>query len=338
MKAAVLHITAPVETKPLKLEEMDVPKISGYEILMKVKACGVCHSDVHIVEGEVFKGHKFPLVPGHEVVGVVEKIGENVREINSGDLVGIGWNYKSCLDCENCKNGLENLCGKKEGTGINRDGGYAEYMIADSRFVSKIPNRLKTEEAAPLFCAGLTAYRAVKLLSPKINQRVAVVGIGGLASYAIQFLKIYGAKVIALSRNEHHLKLAEKVGADETILLRDNYLSQKIEDSAAAAALNFAPSGKIIEEILIGLKRGGKLVNAGNIERTVAMDYRKALAGEKVLTTVSTGTRKDMREVLQLAAEGKIKSSVETMKLDNANEALIRVKSGSVEGRIVLIV
>lgn len=334
MKAMVLRANAPVEKNPLKMEELETPKVSGEEVLLKVEACGVCHSDIHIIDGSVFKDLNFPLVVGHEVVGTVEKKGDGVKNFEVGDRVGVGWNYSACLDCQDCSVGNINLCSRKMASGIHAHGGYATHMKADSRFVTKVPEKLSSTEAAPLFCGGLTSFHAVNRMNPNKGEKVLVIGIGGLAEYAIQFLKAKGAHVTAFSRKDNHLQAAKKVGADESVKYDD--LENQVKETGARLAMVFAPSGKVLEQTLRGVPRGSKVLMAANIERTEPMDYRKALAGEKALTTTTTGTMKDMKDLLQLASDGKVKSLIETMKLEQANEALNRVQRGEAEGRIVL--
>lgn len=335
MKAMVLRSHAPVSERPLRLEEADVPGISGHEVLVKVSACGVCHTDVHIAEGEVFKDVKLPLIMGHEAVGTVVKLGDRATYVKEGDRVGIGWTYNSCLNCKRCDSGRENICAKRESVGCGRDGGYADFARLDSRFVTKIPDGLKFNETAPLFCAGLTAFRAAKRADVKGGERVAVVGIGGLGSYAVQFAKLRGAEVVAFSRNDDHLRLAESLGADETVKSGSD-LMQDVKSADIDAAMVFAPSAEVLENVMLGSPRGARVVMAGNIERMNPMDYRRAMSGEKSLTTVSVGTREDMRELLELAAEGHVSSKVDTMRLEQANDALIKLKSGNFVGRTVL--
>lgn len=335
MKAFVLQKQGPIGPDRLKLSDIDKPMAYGHDVLLKVYACGMCGTDVHIAEGEVFSSPKLPLVMGHEVVGVVEEKGDKVESVEVGDRVGVGWTYSSCLGCGKCLTGEENLCSEKESTGYTKDGGYAEYARFDSRFVTKIPENLSFEESAPLFCAGLTAYRSTKKLNPKPYENIAIVGVGGLGAYGIQLVKMYGANVFAFSRNVDHLKLAEKLGADRAVKSGDD-LSSDFRKFGIDAAIVFAPSGEVMEKALTGLPRGGRLVMAGNINSTPRMDYRRALAGEKVLTTVSTGSRKDIVDLLTLAAEGKIKSQIEKMKFSDVNRALMKVRDGKVAGRIVL--
>lgn len=335
MRAMVLRGTADIHTKPLSVEEMSDPVPEGHDVLIKVEACGVCHSDLNVVEGKVFGGHNLPVVPGHEVVGTVLQAGKKSR-VRKGQRVGIGWNYSSCLKCRECRRGMINLCGGGKGaTGLTHNGGYADRMLADSRFVTAVPKKLDPVKAAPLFCAGLTAYHAVKRLGARRGDMVAVVGVGGLAEYAIQFLKLSGARVTAFTRSPHHIEVARKLGAEKVVLSQD--LSAQVKESGARFAMVFAPSANVLEHTLTGLPRGSKVIMAGNIEKTTQMDYRRALAGEKVLTTTSTGTLDEMEEVLKLAASGKIRTIAEKMPLEKANEAMIRVREGSVEGRIVLV-
>lgn len=336
MKAMFLESQAPVESRPLKLHDMQRPKVLGHEILVKVHACGVCHTDVHIVEGEAFKSPKLPIVPGHEIAGTVEEKGDMVEGVELGDRVGMGWTYSTCMSCGRCLEGRENTCALRESTGYRKNGGYAEYVKLDSRFVSKIPANLKFEDVAPLFCGGLTAYKATKKIAPQPYENIAVVGIGGIGGYAIQFAKMLGAKVFAFSRNPIHLEMAKKLGADIVIDSSKDLLGQ-MKGLGMDAAMVFAPSPKVLEETLISIPRGGRVVMAGSIERTTQMDYRAAMSGEKTLMSVTTGSRKDMMELLWLAAEGKVRSSIEKVNLEEANEALIRLKKGEVEGRLVLV-
>ena len=337
MKAMVLHNVSDVKDRPLKFEEIETPKISDREILMKVETCGVCHSDICIIDGSVFKDYPLPMVVGHEVVGVVQEKGDGVEGFEIGDRIGIGWNYSACLDCGHCEKGNINLCSKKRACGVTDFGGYATHMKVDSRFVTKVPDKLSSVDAAPLFCGGLTSYRAVNRLDVKEGDKVVVVGIGGLAEYAIQFLKLKGAHVVAVSRKDNHLEAARKLGADETIKVTDD-LSEKVKETGAMIAMVFAPSGRVLEETLSGLPRGSRVLMVANIEKMAAMNYRKAMAGEKTLTTTTTGTMKEMKDLLDLAADGKVKTFIETMKLEEANDALVKLENGEVEGRIVLTV
>jgi propanol-preferring alcohol dehydrogenase len=243
--------------------------------------------------------------------------------------------HSACLSCKHCKQGRENICVKMESVGRSVDGGYAEYGRFDSRFLTKVPRKIDPLQAAPLFCAGLTACRAVKRIAPKKDENVAVVGIGGLGGYAIQFAKMAGANVYAFSRGEERLKLAKKLGAKQAIDSTEG-LAKKMADIGIEAALVFAPSAHVLEQALTGVEKGGRILMGGNIERTNEMDYRKALAYEKTITTVSVGTRQDMRELINLAAKGKVRSQVSDVPLEEANEALADVKSGAVAGRIVL--
>jgi Zn-dependent alcohol dehydrogenases len=199
--------------KPLVIEDIPIPEIGPDEVLIKVKYCGICHSDLHIVDGDWESWVKLPVVPGHEVAGIVEKVGSNVKNVKEGDRVGMPWLYSSCEICDYCVEGEEPLCPNHEITGITRQGGYAEYMKAPSHFVTKIPDKLELSYAAPLFCAGITVYAALVRLNLKPNELVVIQGIGGLGHLAIQYAKAMGAKVVALSHSDKE-KVAKELGAD----------------------------------------------------------------------------------------------------------------------------
>lgn len=336
MKAAVLHAPAPVETNPLKIErDWPEPDLSGsYRVLIRVEAAGVCHTDLHIVEGRVFKPGKLPLIPGHEVVGRVVEVGHGVDWLQRGDRVGVWWVWQSCGQCEYCLTGREQLCPNRVATGLNVDGGYAEYMVADARYVVRIPEGVRPEDAAPAMCAGITAYSSVRKSGARPGARIAVIGVGGLGSFAIQLAKLSGAHVTAVTRG--HQRLAAEMGADEVISPEelDEYVKRR---GGFDAALNFAPSPSSLAAALRAVKRGGVVVNAANMETLPEVDYRAHMAGEKTLMSVSVGNRASLRELLSLMAQGRVRPiPTQVMPLDEANEALRRLKRGEVHGRIVL--
>jgi len=207
-------------TEPLQVEETAIPEPEADEVLLKVEASGVCHSDLHLANGDwprLMKIVKMPLIPGHEVVGRVVKKGEQVSELDLGDRVGVAWVHWTCGECEVCKAGLENLCPSQTVTGASVDGGYAEYMKAKASHAIKVPGNLSSDEAAPLFCAGVTVYRAIKNSKIEPGQRVAIFGVGGLGHLAVQVAKTYGAEVIAVDITDEKLELARSCGADHTI-------------------------------------------------------------------------------------------------------------------------
>ena len=249
MRAMVLSKLGPVESNPLKLTEIDMHEIANpKEILVKIEACGVCHSQLHSIEGDwkdIGIPPTLPTVPGHEVVGKIVEIGSNVTKFKVGERVGITPLLDACLDCQYCNDGKEYLCEKMDVTGESLKGGYTEYITVSEDFATKVPDTMKSEYAAPLFCAGITAYKAVKAAEPKKNKKIAVFGVGGVGHMAIQFAKIEGCEVSGVSRKEKHLEVAKKLGADNVFVYSSNQ-KQFLEDvneeyGLFDAAIVFAP-------------------------------------------------------------------------------------------------
>ncbi len=263
MLAMILSKLGPVESNPLKLTEIDRHEIQKpNEILIKIEACGVCHSQLHGIEGdwkELGIPPTLPTVPGHEVVGVVEEIGNGVTKFKIGDRVGITPLMGACMNCQYCNDGKEYLCEKMEVTGESLKGGYAEYITVSEDFATKVPESMKSEYAAPLFCAGITAYKAVKAAEPKKNKKVAIFGIGGVGHMAIQFAKIEGCEVSGISRKEKHLDVAKKLGADNVFAYssdQERFLSELIENYGLFdAAIVFAPVDEVTDTAIKSVKK-----------------------------------------------------------------------------------
>lgn len=334
MKAAVVH----EYKQPLRVEEVAAPEPGPGEVILKVEACGVCHSDLHLAEGDwkpLLKIVKTPLIPGHEVVGRVVAKGEGVTELEPGDRAGVAWSHWTCGQCDMCGEGRENLCSKQVITGATVDGGYAELIKARASHALKVPEGLSSEEAAPLYCAGVTVYRAVKLAEVGHGQRVAIVGIGGLGHLAVQIAKHYGAEVIAIDVADDKLELARKLGADVTInAASENAVKEMrglggmhkvIVTSAAKAAYDTA---------LFGLRGNGKLMIVGMPADNISLPA--ILLREITVMASATGTREDLRELLDLAAAGKVRCKVETRRLEEINEIFDEMRQGKIPGRIVL--
>ena len=275
MRAMVLSKLGPVESNPLKLTEIDRHEIANpKEVLVKIEACGVCHSQLHSIEGDwkdIGIPPTLPTVPGHEVVGKIVEIGSNVTKFKVGERVGITPLLGSCLDCQYCNDGKEYLCEKMDVTGESLKGGYTEYITVSEDFATKVPDTMKSEYAAPLFCAGITAYKAVKAAEPKKNKKIAVFGIGGVGHMAIQFAKIEGCEVSGVSRKEKHLEVAKKLGADNVFVYSSNQ-KQFLEDvneeyGLFDAAIVFAPVEQVTDTAIKSIKKGGTVVIAtvGNI-------------------------------------------------------------------------
>ena len=340
MLAMILSKLGPVESNPLKLTEIDRHEIQKpNEILIKIEACGVCHSQLHGIEGdwkELGIPPTLPTVPGHEVVGVIEEIGNDVTKFKIGDRVGITPLMGACMNCQYCNDGKEYLCEKMEVTGESLKGGYAEYITVSEDFATKVPESMKSEYAAPLFCAGITAYKAVKAAEPKKNKKVAIFGIGGVGHMAIQFAKIEGCEVSGISRKEKHLDVAKKLGADNVFAYssdQERFLSELIENYGLFdAAIVFAPVDEVTDTAIKSVKKGGTIIIAtvGKITNFLAFE-------EKTVRGTLIGSRKDMQDVIDISAKHNIQVVTETFPLKEANVVLQKLKNSEIEARAVLI-
>lgn len=336
MQAAVLHTFGPT----LSVEEVPRPVPGPDDVLLQVEVCGVCHSDLHVAEGDqpMLKAATKPnAIPGHEVVGRVVERGANVTHLAIGERVGVAWNYSTCGTCEPCREGLENLCRKAVITGVMVDGGYADYMVARASHALPIPEALSSEEAAPLFCAGLTVYRALKRSGVKAGQKVAVFGVGGLGHLAVQIAKAWGAEVIALDLDPAKLALATELGAAQALnagsaddikaVRKAGGVHVAVVTSAAKAAYDTA---------LKCLRPDGVLSVVGLPSEPLSFPALALVGLEARIIASSVGTRDDMREVLQLAAQGKLRCITETQPLAQVNEVFERMRRGQIAGRVVL--
>ncbi len=334
MRAALLHDFK----QPLSLEDVAVPTPSADEVLIKIEACGVCHSDLSIAEGEwpqLKRLIKKPLIPGHEVVGRVVEKGSDVHHLQVGDRAGVAWLHWACGECELCKEGLENLCPKQAITGGSVDGGYAEFIKAKASHALKVPDRLTPEEAAPLFCAGITVYRAVKHANLQPGQRLAVFGIGGLGHLAIQIAKCFGAHVIAVDIADDKLKLATQLGADQTINAASEDVAKTFRNMGGAHAAIVAASSKAAySQAFSAVRSAGTLVVVGLPSEDLS--FPAIMMREIKIRSVATGTRDDMRAVLDLAASGKIRCLIQTCRLDDINQVFDQMRKGQIAGRIVI--
>jgi len=340
MRAMVLSILGPVESNPFKLSEIDRHEIANpKEVLVKIEACGVCHSQLHSIEGDLKDigiPPTLPTVPGHEVVGKIVGVGSNVTKFKVGERVGITPLLGSCLDCQYCNDGKEYLCEKMDVTGESLKGGYTEYITVSEDFATKVPDTMKSEYAAPLFCAGITAYKAVKAAEPKKNKKIAVFGIGGVGHMAIQFAKIEGCEVSGVSRKEKHLEVAKKLGADNVFVYSSNqkqFLQDVNEEYGLFdAAIVFAPVEQVTDTAIKSIKKGGIVVIAtvGNIPNFLAFE-------EKTVRGTLIGSRKDMEDVIKISDEHKLKVVTESFPLEQANEVLARLKNSEIDARAVLI-
>ena len=330
MKAMVLKEPRPVEQDPLELVEVPVPEPGPDDVRLRIHACGVCHTDLHTVEGELALP-RLPVVPGHQIVGSVESMGENVTRFCLGDRVGVAWLYSSCGVCGFCRQGLENLCDSARFTGLHADGGYAEYTVVPAAFVYPIPADFPDAQAAPLLCAGVIGYRSLRLSAVLPGQRLGLYGFGASAHVTIQVARHWGCEVYVFTRSEDHRQHARDLGAVWVGGARDDPPAQM--DSS----ITFAPAGWIVPEALRVLRKGGTLaINAIHMSPIPEMDY-SLVYGERTVRSVANLTRQDAEELLQLAVEIPIHTDVELYPLEEANRVLQRLKRAEVRGAAVLV-
>ncbi len=338
MKAAVLHSFG----EPLRIEEITTPAPGPGEVLIKVAACGVCHSDLHLAMGEwdlLRPITKLPLVLGHEVAGAVAAVGEGVSGFEIGDRVGAPWLHWTCGECEFCLMERETLCSKQQVTGCTVDGGFAEYVRAKASHIAKLPDNLSFEAAAPLLCAGLTVHSAMKKAGVQARQKVAIFGVGGLGHIAIQLAKARGAEVIAIDVAEDKLELARECGASLTINAMTSQAHREIKKSTGGGAhVVMVTSGSrgAYETALRSIRKAGTLAIVGMAPEPVPLSTVAMVSGEYRVVGSAVGSREELQEVLQLAAEDKVKCRVETRAFDQVDTVLNEMKDGRLVGRVVL--
>jgi propanol-preferring alcohol dehydrogenase len=333
MKAAVVH-----EFKePIHIEDVETPRPGPDEVLIRTEACGVCHSDLHLAEGDwpQLRFVKKPLILGHEVVGRVVEKGDAVDHLQIGDRVGVAWTHWTCGECDYCKEGEENLCKKQTITGASVDGGYAELMKAKASHALKVPENLSSDEAAPLFCAGVTVYHAIKKSGMKPGHRVAIFGIGGLGHLAVQIAKTFGPEVIAVDIADDKLELAQRLGADRTInAMKEDVVKTLRQMGGVHIAIITSAAKAAFDAAFYGLRSNGKMMVVGMPADTLT--FPAIQMREVNIAASATGTRQDIREVLELASAGKIRCLVETESVEKINEIFDRMKAGQITGRVVL--
>ena len=327
------NIDLPLKDEPLEMMELPEPVPGSREVLVKISACGVCHTELDEIEGRLIP-LKFPVVLGHEVVGTIEALGPGVTRLKKGDRVGIAWIYSACRKCKFCLRGDENLCDHFHGTGLDAHGGYAQYMIIQEDFAYPIPERFSDTQAAPLLCAGVIGYRALRLSGIKSGQILGLYGFGASAHIAIQVAKHRDCKVFVFTREGQidHQNLAKKLGADWVGATVDTP-PEKLD-----AAIDFTPVGEPVREALRVLERGGRVViNAIRKTNPIPeLEYAKYIWYEKELKSVANVARQDAIEFLPLAAEIGITPEVQEFELEQANQALVLLKQGRIQGAAVL--
>ena len=336
MRAAVLHDFK----QPLAFEEVERPAPGADEVLIQVEACGVCHSDLHVADGDwpqFAKIVKRPLILGHEIAGRVVEKGAAVRDHQIGDRVGVPWVYWTCGECEFCKEGFENLCTRQKITGVTVDGGYAEFVKAPASHATKIPDALPALEGAPLFCAGVTVYRALRQSGISRGQRLAIFGLGGLGHLAVQIAREFGAEVTAVDISDEKLAHAKALGAAKALNNSAGDAVKEIRRAGGAHVALVCSAAKAAYDAAFGsLRPTGALLAVGLPAENICFPPILMAAGEVRIQASAVGTRKDLREVLALAAAGKIRCEVSARPLEFANDALELLRKGQVAGRIVL--
>jgi propanol-preferring alcohol dehydrogenase len=329
MKACVLRTPARVELNPLEYCEFPQPILGAGEVLVRVRVCGVCRTDLHVVEAEL-PPRKSPLIPGHQVVGIVEKTGEGATRFSKGVRVGIAWLHKTDGTCEYCLRGEENLCDSPQFTGYSVDGGYAEWVVAPEAFVYPIPEGFPDEQAAPLLCAGIIGYRCLRKAKVTLGAKLGFYGFGAAAHVAIQVAMHWGVDVYASTRDVRHQKLAMELGAKWAGAALDEP-PEKLD-----AAIVFAPAGEIVPAALKALRKGGRLILGGIHMSDIPSFPYDLLYQEREIRSVANNTRQDGKEFLALAAEVPIRTRVQLYPLSEANRALNALKNDAIPGAAVL--
>lgn len=329
MRAMQLEQSAPVEEKPLDLVDAPIPEPGPGQVRLQVKICGACHTDLHIVEGDIHPP-KMPIIPGHQVVGTIDALGEGVTDFEPGDRVGVPWLYDVDGECQFCQAGLENLCPNARFTGFHVDGGFAEYMLAEADYTLRLPDDLSDEQAAPMLCAGIIGYRSLHQADLQRGERLGLVGFGASAHLAIQVANHWDCDVYVFTRSEEHRRHAEELGA-VWVGGAEDQAPQPLD-----RAVIFAPAGHLVPKILAKLRPGGTLaINAIYMSPIPEMDY-DLIYEERTLRSVANATYQDGVEFLQLAAEIPVKATVQSYDLEQANQALEDIKHSRLNGEAIL--
>lgn len=334
MKAAVVHAFG----QPLQIAEVPIPEVTAGQVLVKVMASGVCHTDLHAADGDWPVKPTLPFIPGHEGVGFVAALGKGVSGIKEGDRVGVPWLHTACGQCEHCITGWETLCDSQQMTGYSVNGGYAEYVLADPAYVGQLPANVGFSEIAPVLCAGVTVYKGLKMLECKPGDWVAVSGIGGLGHLAVQYARAMGFHVIAVDVDEAKLSLARKLGASMAINAKSQDPGQEVQRALRGAhgVLVTAVSRSAFSQALQMLHKRGTMSLVGLPPGDFALPIFDIVLNAKTVRGSIVGTRKDLQEALEFAGEGKVRTVFSEDRLDNINHILQRMRLGDIEGRVVM--
>ena len=329
MRAQVLRFPQPVENRPLMLEARPVPEPGPGEIRLQISVCGLCHTDLHIVEGELRAAH-YPKIPGHQIIGRVDRLGQGASRFALGARAGMAWLYATCRKCEFCRRGEENLCPDTRFTGLHCDGGYAEYAVVHQDFAYSIPEGFSDAEAAPLLCAGIVGFRSLRKADLQPGETLGLVGFGASGHICLQVARHWGCPVYVMTRSEEHRRHALGLGAAWAGGIEGDLPLQ------LDRIVLFAPAGGLVPRALEKLRPGGTLaLNAAYMTPIPEMEYR-LVYGERTVRSVANATRQDGEEFLKLAAQIPVRSDVRLYPLEGANEALLALKESRINGAAVL--
>src|SRR5258708_567314 len=325
MQACALDSPGPVELNPLQCREAPKPAPGPGEILIRVRVCGVCRTDLHVVEGEL-ASRRSPVTPGHQAVGIIEQSGSGAQRYPLGARVGVPWLYRTDGRCEYCRSGKENLCDHPEFTGYTVDGGYAEYIVAPEGFVYPIPDQFSDQQAAPLLCAGIIGFRCLRSCELETGGRLGLYGFGAAAHVAIQVARHWGLEVYVFTRNARHRNLARELGAAWVGGAADK------PPAKLNAAIIFAPAGELVPAALKSLKKSGVLMLGGIHMTPIPQLPYELLYHERVIRSVTNNTRQDGQDFLEVAAEIPVRTQVQIFPLQEANAALNALKNDAIRG------
>ena len=337
MKAAVLHALK----TPLVIEQVPVPEPGHGDLLIKVTACGVCHSDLNAMDGDWTPPPTLPLIPGHEVAGTVAKLGPGVSGFEIGNSVGVPWMFSSCGACEYCLAGMETICKSAEATGYTKPGGYAEYMVAPAAFVGRLAADVDPYAMAPILCAGVTTYRGIKRTGARPGQWIAFVGIGGLGHIAIQYARAMGLRVVAVDVSAEKLELAKSLGAEVLVNGAETDPVAAVQEKVGGthAAVVTAVATKAFEQAILMLRPGGTVSYIG-LPGGKSDEIRTSISAitnwELSIRGSNVGTRQDLNEAIAFAANGLVKATIRTAPLESINEIMAEMRKGQIVGRVVL--
>ncbi len=335
MKAAVVRSFG----KPLVIEDVPVPVPGPGEVLVKVKACGVCHTDLHAASGDWPVKPTPPFIPGHEAAGIVAALGPGVTSLKVGDAVGVAWLHDACLSCEYCETGWETLCEHQHNTGYSVNGGFAEYVIASAPFAARLPDNVDFAAIAPILCAGVTTYKGLKETEARPGEWVVISGVGGLGHVAIQYAKAMGLKVVGIDIAEDKLEIARKTGADHAVNALnkdavDNVLS--VTGGGAHGVLVTAVSTPAFAQALRMVRRKGTVSLVGLPPGEFPTPIFDVVLKRITVRGSIVGTRRDLNEAVAFAADGKVKSEITKVPLAEINTVFEKMKAGRIDGRMVL--